>query len=182
MAFGPLSCFAHLSGNLHLTLNRIHAEWVLIAFFMSLAGTVFQQIHTDLAEQDIASGDAFHNAAFYPQTVAILILGTVFIRAVLLTIEMRNLEAEIPSRQVSQLVRPAQILILFGLYLFLVGSLGYHLATAPFIAMVMIICGDRKPVPTLIFSLAVAFLIAFLFEKYLKIVLPGGQFSMNIPW
>lgn len=149
---------------------------------MSLAGTVFQQINTDLVEQGIASGDAFHNAAFYPQTVAVLILCTVFTRAVLLTIEMRKSDAELPATQVAQLFRPAQILILFGLYLFLVGSLGYHLATAPFIAMVMIICGDRKPVPTLLFSLAVAFLIAFLFEKYLKIVLPGGIFSMNIPW
>lgn len=165
-----------------MTLNRFHAEWILIAFFMSLAGTVFQQINTDLVEQGIASGDAFHNAAFYPQTVAVLILSTVFARAVLLTIEMRKSDAELPATEVSQLLRPAQILILFGLYLFLVGSLGYHLATAPFIAMVMIICGDRKPVPTLLFSLAVAFLIAFLFEKYLKIVLPGGIFSMNIPW
>lgn len=165
-----------------MTLNRIHAEWILIAFFMALAGTVFQQINTDLVEQGIASGDAFHNAAFYPQAVAVLILCTVFARAVLLTIEMRKSDAELPTKQVSQLLRPAQILILFGLYLFLVGSLGYHLATAPFIAMVMIICGDRKPVPTLLFSLAVAFLTAFLFEKYLKIVLPGGIFSMNIPW
>lgn len=149
---------------------------------MSLASTVFQQVNTDLAEQGIASGDAFHNAAFYPQTVAVLILCTVFARGVLLTIEMRKPNAELPAIQVSQLFRPAQILILFGLYLFLVGALGYHLATAPFIAMVMIICGDRKPVPTLLFSLAIAFLIAFLFEKYLKIVLPGGIYSMNIPW
>lgn len=149
---------------------------------MALVAVVFHQLNTDLVEQGIASGDAFHNAAFYPRAVAVLIIVFIFIRAVTLSIEIRNASQEGPATKVSDLFRPAQLVLLFGLYLYLLGLLGYHLTTAPFIASVMIIGGDRKPIPTVLFSVAVAFLIAFLFEKYLKIVLPGGVFSLNIPW
>ena len=165
-----------------MTLNRDHAEWLALAFFMILVGVVFHQAGTDLVEQGIAGGDAFHNAAFYPRAVAVLIAGAVIVRMVTLTAEIRNAPGAAAARQISDLLRPALLVLLFGLYVYLLGVLGYHLVTAPFIALIMILCDDRKPVQTVTFSLAVAFLIAFLFEKYLKIVLPGGVFSLNIPW
>lgn len=165
-----------------LTLNRNHLEWLALVFFLALVGVVFQQINTDLVSQGIADGDPFHNAAFYPRAVAILILGAVFIRAVLLTAEIRDTGIKVTEERVSAMFRPVQLVCLFGLYLYLLDVLGYHLVTTPFIAMIMIICGDRKPLPTVLFSLSTAFLIAFVFEKYLKIVLPGGIFSINIPW
>ena len=165
-----------------MTLNRNHVEWFSLVFFMVLVGIVFQQVNTDLVEQGIAGGDAFHNAAFYPQAVALLILGAVFVRTFQLTIEIKNSDTGTSAKKVSELFRPLQLIILFSLYLFLLGILGYHLTTTPFIALVILVCGDRKPFQTVLFSLVAAFLIAFLFEKYLKIVLPGGVFSLNIPW
>ena len=165
-----------------MTLSRNHVEWLSLVFFLSLVAIVFQQINTDLVKQGIAGGDPFHNAAFYPRSVALLIIGAVLIRTVTLTLEIRREELENQSRQVSELVRPVQLVCLFGAYLFLLDVIGYHLTTTPFIAMVMIICGDKKPLQTALFSISCAFLIAFLFEKYLNIVLPVGIFSINIPW
>jgi putative tricarboxylic transport membrane protein len=165
-----------------LTLNRNHVEWLALVFFLALVGVVFQQINTDLVAQGIAEGDPFHNAAFYPRAVALLILGAVFIRAAILTTEIKNTKQIVPEKRVSEIFRPVQLVCLFGLYLYFLDILGYHLATAPFVALIMTICGDRKPLPTLLFSVSTAFLIAYVFEKYLKIVLPGGIFSINIPW
>ncbi len=165
-----------------MTLNRIHAEWLALAFFMILVGVVFHQAGTDLVEQGIAGGDAFHNAASYPRAVAVLIAGAVVIRVVTLAGEIRGASRDVPAISVRYLSRPTVLLLLFGSYIYLLGLLGYHLATAPFIALVMVLCGDRKPVPTIAFSVALAFLIAFLFERYLKIVLPGGVFSLNVHW
>jgi putative tricarboxylic transport membrane protein len=157
-------------------------EWLALVFFLALVGVVFQQINTDLVAQGIAEGDPFHNAAFYPRAVALLILGAVFIRAAILTTEIKNTKQIVPEKRVSEIFRPVQLVCLFGLYLYFLDILGYHLATAPFVALIMTICGDRKPLPTLLFSVSTAFLIAYVFEKYLKIVLPGGIFSINIPW
>ena len=165
-----------------MILDRNQAEWLILVFFMALVGVVFQQIGTDLQEQGIASGDAFHNAAFYPRVVALMMIGVAFIRAVALAVEVRKAQPDLPQVKAGELFRPLQLLLLFGLYLSLLDVLGYHLLTAPFIAVVMVIAGDRKLLPTAAFSLAVAFLVAFLFEKYLKVVLPGGVFSLNIPW
>ena len=165
-----------------MTLNRNHVEWLALVFFLALVGVVFQQINTDLVAQGIAEGDPFHNAAFYPRAVALLILGAVFIRAAILTTEIKNTKQIVPEKRVSEIFRPVQLVCLFGLYLYFLDILGYHLATAPFVALIMTICGDRKPLPTLLFSVSTAFLIAYVFEKYLKIVLPGGIFSINIPW
>lgn len=163
-------------------LSRNHVEWLSLLFFLGLVGVVFQQINTDLVEQGIAGGDPFHNAAFYPRAVAILIMGAVFVRAASLTIEISKAKSEVPTARHSELFRPLQLVCLFGLYLYLLDILGYHLVTVPFVALVMFICGDRKPVPTIVFSVSTAFLISYLFEKYLKIVLPGGVFSIYIPW
>ena len=165
-----------------MTLNRDHAEWLVLVFFMILVGVVFHQAGTDLVEQGIAGGDAFHNAAFYPRAVAVLIAGAVVIRMVTLASKNKDASRNAHSTSVRDLLRPALLLLLFGGYIYLLGALGYHLATAPFIALVMVICGDRKPWATITFSLAMAFLVAFLFEKYLKIVLPGGVFDLHIPW
>lgn len=171
-----------LAGGQPLALNRNQVEWLALVFFLILVGVVFQQINTDLVAQGIAGGDPFHNAAFYPRTVSILMLGVVFIRAAILTTEIKNTRLDVPERRVSEIFRPVQLVCLFGVYLYLLDILGYHLVTAPFVALIMIICGDRKPLPTVLFSVSTAFLIAFVFEKYLKIVLPGGIFSTNIPW
>lgn len=165
-----------------MTFTRQHVEWLSLILFLAIVAIVFQQISTDLVKQGIAEGDPFHNAAFFPRAVCILIIAAVLIRVVTLTLQLRQETIVGDSVAAKDLRWPFMLVCLFGLYLLFLDLLGYHLATAPFIAIAMIICGDKKPIPTILYSVAVALLIAFLFEKYLKIVLPGGMFAINIPW
>ena len=165
-----------------MRLNRYYAEWLSLVFFLALVAVVFQQINTDLTKQGIASGGPLQNAAFYPRGVAILIIGIVFVRVVQLTLEIKQNTAELPFKSLHQLVLPAKLIFLFGLYLYLLGVLGYHLTTAPFLFLVTYISGDRKIFYNILASISVALLIAFLFEKFLRLVLPGGVYSINIPW
>jgi putative tricarboxylic transport membrane protein len=47
---------------------------------------------------------------------------------------------------------------------------------------IMLICGARN-IPKLLFSaLTMSFAFAYIFENFLNVVLPGGIFSLNIPW
>lgn len=165
-----------------MRLNRYHAEWLSLVFFLALVAVVFQQISTDLTQQGIASGGPFQNAAFYPRGVAILIIGIVCVRVVQLTREIKQNTAELPFKSLQQLILPAKLVCLFGLYLYLLGVLGYHLTTTPFLFMVTYISGDRKIFSNMLFSFSIALLIAYIFEKFLRLVLPGGVFSINIPW
>ncbi len=165
-----------------MRLNRYYAEWLSLVFFLALVAIVFQQINTDLAKQGIASGGPLQNAAFYPRGVAILIIGIVCVRIVQLTLEIKQNPAELPFKNLRQLILPAVLIGLFGLYLFLLGVLGYHLTTTPFLFLVTYISGDRKIFYNILFSASVALLIAYLFENFLMLVLPGGMFSISIPW
>ncbi|MEE9445726.1 MAG: tripartite tricarboxylate transporter TctB family protein [Cocleimonas sp.] len=165
-----------------MKLNRYYAEWLALVFFIALVAVVFQQISTDLVDQGIASGDPFHNAAFYPRGVAILIIVIVCVRVVQLTLEIKRNTAELPFKSLHQLILPLKLVGLFSLYLYLLGVLGYHLTTMPFLFLVTYICGDRKIISNILFSTSVALLIAYLFENFLRLVLPGGVFSINIPW
>jgi len=47
---------------------------------------------------------------------------------------------------------------------------------------VMILGGARSPVEIIGVGAGVAFGLAWFFEAFLKIVLPGGIFSLNIAW
>lgn len=165
-----------------MKLTKNHAEGLSLLFYVTIVALIFQQISTDLTQQGIADGDPFHNAAFYPRAVAILIIGIVCVRVVQLGLEITRNTAEAVSIRFGELVLPGQILVIFALYLYLLEVLGYHLVTAPFLALVTYICGDRKYVSNSLFSISVALLIAFIFEKYLRLVLPGGMFSFNISW
>lgn len=71
---------------------------------------------------------------------------------------------------------------LFVVYLFALGTLGYHLSTPPMLVALLWLGGYRRPVPALIYGLGISFGAAFLFEVFLKIVLPGGFWRLNIPW
>ena len=165
-----------------MKLNRYYAEWLSLIFFLALVAVVFQQIATDLEQQGIASGGPLQNAAFYPRGVAILIIGIVCVRFVQLTLEIKQNTAELLFKSLRQLILPATLIGLFALYLYLLGVLGYHLTTTPFLFLVTYISGDRKFFSNMLISASVALLIAYIFEKFLRLVLPGGVFSINIPW
>ena len=165
-----------------MTLRKRHLTWLSILFFAAVIAVVFQQIHTSMTEQGIASGGPYDNAAAYPRAVAVII-------GVLLLLQLAAswLWADKGSRTeegiaLSSLGRPLAMLAVFGVYLGVLGWLGYHLATPPMIVAIMYVAGMRKAGLMVLAALAMSLCFAFLFEFFLKIVLPGGVFGLNIPW
>lgn len=155
-------------------------NWLVILGFIALIALVIQQVYTSMTEQGIASGGPYDNAAAYPMAVALFIGLLLLVQCcVQLFGEGKDNEELISSRP---LFRPIGLLFVFGLYLALLGVLGYHLTTTPFIVLVMLLCGVRNLKTLLLTGFCVSFLFAFLFEYFLKIVLPGGLYQLNIPW
>ena len=159
-----------------------HAEWVAIGFFAALGALVFQQIATSMAEQGIASGGPYDNAASYPRNIAILMLALL---AVQLVRELMRFGGsaeldEAPSQ--AGLRRAVGLLLVFVTYLFCLDWFGYHLSTAPMAAIVMLLCGLRNPIKIIGLALAMSLVLAFVFEKILNVVLPIGIFGLTIPW
>ncbi|ANG63567.1 hypothetical protein A8C75_14510 [Marinobacterium aestuarii] len=155
------------------------AQWCNVALFVGLILLVFQQIATNMTAQGIASGGPYNNGAAYPQGVAI-VLGVLVLIQMALLVAGRKAASEATSW--AALVRPAALIALFALYLGLLGWLGYHIATPLMLAGVMLLCGLRRPVAIILPTLGVSFGLAWIFEAWLKIVLPGGIFHLNIAW
>ncbi len=162
--------------------TKTHVELIALAFFSVVAGVVFYQIDTVLGPAGMASGDPFHNAAFYPRIVAFIMVGCVFLRAVFLFLEIRSEGRDIAGLTPGELARPVILLCIFAAFVWLFSPLGYHIVSAPLIALIMLLCGERRAVPIVGFSLAASLMTAFLFEKFLKIVLPIGLFPLNFGW
>ncbi|MCG8479797.1 MAG: tripartite tricarboxylate transporter TctB family protein [Spirochaetales bacterium] len=160
------------------------AEWLATLVCTAVVVVVFQQIRTDMMEAGIARGGPFENAASYPRTIALILGALVLIQILLRFFPSTRQDTGSGERaeETPNLVRPALLVSSFAVYIGLLGSLGYHIATAPFLAIVMWICGERGRVRILVVSVLVAFSLAFVFEVLLKIVLPGGILRLNIPW
>lgn len=151
-------------------------------FFGAIIAVVFQQIHTSMTEQQIASGGPYDNAAAYPRIIAILIGIMVAIQASFTFLKRKSSPEDQQAIAFSELKRPAALLIIFALYLGLLGTLGYHLTTTPMILAIMVLCGMRLSISTAAISFSIAIAHAYAFEVFLKVVLPGGIFGLNIPW
>lgn len=162
-------------------------------FFLVVIAIVFHQIATSMTEQGIASGSPYDNAASYPRAVAIIIavllvlqyVMSVFVLPILNRSAGASTDDPLTDEQVINLAalkKPALLLVIFALYLMLLGWLGYHLTTAPMIMAIMLLCGVRSVTALLAAGIGIALVFAFLFEYFLKIVLPGGIFALNIPW
>ena len=159
-------------------LTRKHAEWLVVLFFSIVIAIVFHEIATSMTEQGIASGGPYDNAAAYPRAVAII----TGILLVLVLAMGRDPVGEGDAVAIEDLRRPALLLLIFATYLWALGYLGYHLATTPMLIAVMILGGARSPLEIAAVSVGVAFGLAWFFEAFLKIVLPGGIFALNIAW
>ena len=167
-------------------IERKHMEWLASAVMLAVVAVVFQQVYTDMMEAGIARGGPFDNAATYPRAVAVIIGVLVIIEIIGRFIAPRSLtEGQTPDDggvELQDLVRPALLIVVFAVYLGLLKFLGYHLATTPFLVAVMAIAGERHWGRVIVSSIVFAFVLAFVFEVLLKIVLPGGIFRLNIPW
>ena len=157
-----------------------HAEWVAVAFFAALAALVFQQIATSMAEQGIASGGPYDNAASYPRNIAILVIGLLGVQ--LIQLMLARSDGQVETETGTRPQQAIKLLVVFAVYLACLDWLGYHLSTAPMAAAVMWLCGARSAGRILAVALGMAFVMAFAFEKILNVVLPGGIFGLNIPW
>lgn len=154
----------------------------LVALFLLIVvAIVFQQISTSMTEQGIATGGPYDNGAAYPRAVAIVIAVLVVLQ-LLLSLLVKTDSQELTSASLEQLKRPAATLLVFALYVAALTTLGYHLTTAPMIFALMWVCGARSYLKQVVVALVLAFAFAYIFEKVLNVVLPGGIFSLNIPW
>lgn len=164
-----------------MTITRRHAAWLAIVFFAVLVAVVFQQILTSMTDQGIASGSPYDNAAAYPKAVAILIGILAAVEAVT-EIFRRPADSETARYTLSDLRRPALLLVVLVGYLFSLGFLGYHLSTPGMIMAIMLLCGMRRPLEIVLAGAIISLVLAFFFEFYLTIVLPGGVFGLHMPW
>lgn len=165
-----------------MIIRKKSLSYVVLIFFILIIAVVFQQIYTSMAEQGINSGGPYDNAAAYPQAVSIIIAFLLFLQFMLSPLISKGDVFDNSVIEISVLKRPITLLVLFWVYLSFLGYLGYHLTTPPMVFFVMILCGMKLPIRTAGISLIVSFLFAYLFEVFLKIVLPGGVFRLNIPW
>lgn len=158
------------------------SNFVAVGFLATVVLIVFWQIGTDLKEQGIASGGPYDNAASFPRAVAILVI--VLLVTQLVTEFLKRKPDSQPEDQIegSDLWRSAQMLLVFAVYLSVLTTVGYHLATAPMIFAIMWICGSRRYVVLAVASVAIATGFAFLFEVFLNVVLPLGVWNVFIPW
>lgn len=163
-----------------MSINSKHANWLVIGFFAIIIAVVFQQIATSMTEQGIASGSPYDNAAAYPKAVAIIIGILLLLQLILGRFE--RIQRDANNTSFSDLLKPAGLIAIFAVYLGLLGVLGYHLTTPPMIIAIMILCGVRSPLTLIALGFSISIVFAFLFEYFLKIVLPGGIFALNIPW
>lgn len=163
-------------------LNPKLFNWLVYGFLSVIVAIVFQQIHTSMTEQGIASGGPYNNGAAYPRAIAIAIVILVIGQIVVERFKLGTAQREDPPVELSDLRRPALLLVVFGVYLGLLNYLGYHLTTTPLVFAIMWICGARNVLKLLLVALLMSFSLAFIFEKFLSVVLPGGIFALNIPW
>jgi hypothetical protein len=162
-------------------LGNKQVNWLVIVFFAIIIAVVFQQIHTSMTEQGIASGGPYDNAAAYPKAVAIII-GLLLLLQAGLTWLSRGPSDSADGFAISGTYRPMALLGIFALYLGLLGVLGYHLTTAPMIIALLLVCGAGMSVRIVLIALLISFSLAYFFEAHLKVVLPGGIYGLNIPW
>ena len=149
-------------------------QWMVYGFLAIIVAIVFQQVYTSMTEQGIASGGPYNNGAAYPRAIAITI-GVLLVCQIFTDRFSTKSEQEINSTiEASDLRRPVFLLVLFATYLALLKTLGYHLTTTPVVLGI---------IPKLFLgALIMSFSFAYIFENILNVVLPGGIYSLNIPW
>ncbi len=156
-------------------------NFTALGFFLAVIVTAFWQIETDFKDQGIASGGPYDNAASFPRAIAIVI-------GVLLGLQLvvELLKGEVASLaedfEPSDLGRAGMMLLFFAVYLMVLTTIGYHLATAAMIFAIMWICGMRNILKLGLASVAIATGFAFVFEVFLNVVLPLGIWNIFIPW
>ena len=166
-------------------------NFIALGFLLAVIVTVFWQIGTDLKEQGIASGGPYDNAAAYPSAIATLIGTLVVVQLLIISfsVELRQMTSDNKTTnsvetfvKTAGLKRPFFLLVIFSIYLGTLQYFGYHLTTTPMVVAIMLLCGMRNYITIFVSAVSISIVLAFLFENFLNVVLPGGIFQLNIPW
>ena len=174
-----------------MIIKKKNVEFLAFIFFISVVAVVFQQIFTSLTEQGIATGGPYDNAAAYPRAIAALIATLVAVQFLIVMFFDARIDTESntnkgnsPERlmKVASLIRPFFLLLIFAVYLGMLQYFGYHLTTPPMVIAIMLLCGMRAYITIVVTAVAISLVLAFLFENFLNVVLPGGILHLNIPW
>ena len=159
-----------------------YAEWASLTLWVGLVGVVFWQTNTDFVEQGVAGGDAFNNAAYFPEIVASIIIGCTVLVGGGFVIRKNKVPNNPAALSAKELRKPVALLAGFAAYVFLMDVIGYHLATAPFLFFVIWLCSERKVLGPVIFSETASVLVSIAFERYLNVVLPSGNVADLLGW
>ncbi|WP_226781262.1 tripartite tricarboxylate transporter TctB family protein [Oceaniglobus trochenteri] len=165
---------------------RLVAEWVVAVIFLIIVAIVFQQIATNMADQGIASGGAYNDAASYPRALAIAIAVLLAARFGLALLRHRRAMAAPYDQEAAALGaragRALALLALFALYLVGLGTVGYLLSSLVLVTAVLALCGERRLLWLIGVPLVVTFGLSIVFGGLVNVVLPRGQFGIALPW
>lgn len=188
---GRKSNYAHsinahsVKGAKSMTTRKI-AECVVAMVFLAVVAIVFQQIATSMADQGIASGGPYNDAASYPRALAIAITVLLAIRFGLGVLRPKHMSAAKRNEETAMLGanpgRAAALLCLFAVYLVGLGTLGYLVSSLFLVATVLLLCGERNLLWLVVVPLIVTFGLSVVFGGVVSVVLPRGDFGIAISW
>lgn len=122
-------------------------------------------------------------ASTYPRlTIAFLII-VVFIEGIIQLV--RWIRSEVPNTGEGQLIaqvwhrwrRSVYTIALLGLFIYAIRVLGFYAAVVPFLVILLVVLGVRRPVVITIFTVAMLGASYGLFELVLRVPLPEGLFG-----
>jgi putative tricarboxylic transport membrane protein len=172
--------------------RRLIGELVTAAAFLALAGLVYQQTSTAFVEAGAASGGAMMNAAMYPDWLAdgLIVLALLQIGLTLRGGFPRAEEAArpadpehaaeaTPDERAANRPKGLICLGLFVLYLLLLKTVGYHLATPVLLGAMFFVLGVRNPLAAAAWGIGVSLAMSAFFELGLDVILPVGRFGIG---
>lgn len=155
--------------------------------FLMVAGYVLYEIATRFKAAGADTGGALTNAAFYPRGLAILILilasCNVAKNVYLAVIKHGAARDEIDSQPKKSPVGASGYLLTFGcmiwfwIYISLLESIGYVIATPVMLAGIFAALGVRKPLVNLAYSAGGTIGMYLFFQEMLDVILPVGLLS-----
>jgi putative tricarboxylic transport membrane protein len=175
----------------HSSRRRLIGELITAAAFLALAGLVYQQTSTAFVEAGAASGGAMMNAAMYPDWLAD---GLIVLALLQIGLTLRGgfpgpeEAAPRPDHEpgVDAVIERAAnrrkgliCLGLFVLYLFVLKTVGYHLATPVLLGAMFFVLGIRNPLAAAAWGIGVSLAMSALFEVGLDVILPVGRFGIG---
>ena len=167
--------------------KKRYAGVLTCVFFLTIAGYVFYETGTSFAKAGTASGNALTNAALYPRIIAFIIFFLSICHIVKLVLENRKESRILQSNEKAEENEKKEVfkdqMIAFGcfiwlcVYIALLETLGYLIATPIMMIGLLGALGVRKPLVNLAYSIGGTTGIYAFFQEFLDVVLPIGLTS-----